>query len=444
MPGLRPSSPLPTCDADPSANMSPHLQDSDGSRPPQPARLIYTEAEVSHFFLSSSSYPVSQYLTGVFRNRVDSPSKSRPVDLDQVSTRLLQMSQKREPSRPPPESQPDSLYRLSDDAMRALGLVSPTGSRTPSTVSSDGTPDPDETRRRDMLQESIFCTELVRNGGRPWYPLERLDQVSRNPSQHGDLLRAWTSSPDDFQVFGRQFARWMDFGKWQQNRRNEFEGRVHEYTAWARRKLAKASITRPFEFNNDPTRQDSLTAWIEYLTFENNFYQVRYASVDRRPHWCDRHWQKLADSGVLRPHETREFLLNGTSVFERANEEEHARRAVKSAESALSAARRASGSSSETLAALEFNVELTRHSLGLVSKRLDHIARFVRATAGFRENQRRAERHRLLLQWIKEQLPLIEAEMALSVKAEGDPAAMLENQAGEQPRGLENQQDATT
>ncbi len=344
------------------------------------------------------------------------------------------MSQKREPSNLPAENQDHSLYCLSDDAMRALGLLSPSGSSTPSTPSSDdGTPDTDESRRRDIMHESIFYSELVRNGGRPWYPLDRLDQVSRNPSQHKDLLRAWTTSPDDFQVFGRQFSRWADFGKWQRSRRDEFEGRIHEYTAWARRKLAKASFALPsFEFDSDPTRQGRLTTWIEYLTFENNFYQVRYASVDRQPRWCDREWQKLADSGVLRPNETREFLLNGTSVFERAGEDERARRAVKSAESALSLARRASGSSSETLAALEFDLERARQSLNSVSKRLDLIARFVRATTGFRENQRRAERHRLLLQWIREQLPLIEAE--LCGEGDGAPAAIQTEDDREPPK----------
>jgi hypothetical protein len=239
----------------------------------------------------------------------------------------------------PPESEIEPLYSLSEDATRLLGLVGP--NHTPSSTSSD----PEKERRQNVLYERVFHDELVRNGGRPWYPIHLLDEVSKNPREYSELLRAWQifpeALPDDFEVYGRQFARWVGFGEWQRKIRDEFEGRISEYTAWAKKVLAKHSFKRPFEFDEDSKRQDKLTTWIEYMTNEVNFYNVRYAWYERRGKWYDEQWERLADSGVLQPDETREFILNGKSSFQHTAEVAHAQRALDSAHSALFSAHKA-------------------------------------------------------------------------------------------------------
>ncbi|KAK4131478.1 hypothetical protein BT67DRAFT_486143 [Trichocladium antarcticum] len=341
------------------------------------------------------------------RDRVHNASRSRPVDLDLVSARLQQAA---------PRNEVESLYSLSEDATRLLGLVDL--SQTPSSQSSD----PEEELCERVRYERVYHDELVRNGGRPWYPIHLLEEVSKNPREYSELLRAWQPMPEalpySFAVFEMQFGRWVRFGEWQRKKRAEFEGRMSEYTAWAKKLLAKDSVPRSFEFHEDPTRQDKLTTWIEYLTHEVYFYKFRYAWHERRQKWYSKQWQKVVDSGLLRPHETFEFIMGLDSSFQRSNEKGQARKAVESAQSALSSAQQAisdssqpSASALQTLSAAQSRLDSARESFDVIKKRNDSVYDFFIKTSKYRETKSKAERHVMLLQWIREQVPLVEAEL---------------------------------
>ena len=308
-----------------------------------------------------------------------------------------------------------------------------------------------------MLYERVFHDELVRNGGRPWYPIHLLEEVSKNPREYTELLRAWQifpeALPDDFEVYEGQFVRWVGFGEWQRKIRDEFEGRISEYTAWAKRLLAKHSFERPFEFDEDPKRQDKLTTWIEYMTNEVNFYNVRYAWYERRGKWYDEQWKRLADSGVLQPDETREFILNGKSSFQYTAEEAQARKALDSAHSALFSAHKAifdpsqpSDLSSQAYAAAESKLDTARQSFESIKKRNDLVVEFCQETSNYRETESRAKRHSILLKWIQEQVPLIAAELGQLNTAESASDAGLggrDDRAAE-PRARKHSRDSIT
>ncbi len=277
----------------------------------------------------------------------------------------------------------------------------------------------------------MFHDELVKNGGRPWYPIHLLEEVSKNPREYNKLLQAWQeypdAQPDDWEVFGRQHLRWHWFREWQGKRRKEFEGRISEYTGWAKRFLLnRHAFTAPFafEFAEDPKHQDQLTTWIEYLTYEYNFYSQRYEWHKRREKWYNAQWKKLMDSGVLRPHETHEFILDVESSFQHTSERTQAEQAVKLARSAVPSAQQAIPdprcpplSARRRLTAAQSKLDAAIQSFESIKRRNDLVTEFCRTTQNYRDAKRNAERHIILLQWIREQVPLIELELDRSMVA---------------------------
>jgi hypothetical protein len=136
----------------------------------------------------------------------------------------------------------------------------------------------------------------------------------------------------------------------------------------------------------------------------------------------------LVDSGVLRPRETAEYLRSIESEMRCQSEIDQARAAVqrkqKIAEQIyaetqldpnrlsipkLERIRRVRVGTHELLTA--------RSRLKQVVKRADLIEEFVISTADFECAKRDADRHRILLPWIREQIPLIEADLSQTEEA---------------------------
>ncbi|KAF7505084.1 hypothetical protein GJ744_001303 [Endocarpon pusillum] len=111
----------------------------------------------------------------------------------------------------------------------------------------------DDSRRR----ETMAYNDLVKHGGRPLYPIELLDKVSRDPERYDDLLRPWKAPTgttnkcwDDrdtwspWEVFQRQWWRWREFRDWQRdNRGQEDEGGYSEYVE-QRKLFTKREFTK--------------------------------------------------------------------------------------------------------------------------------------------------------------------------------------------------------
>lgn len=189
-------------------------------------------------------------------------------------------------------------------------------------------------------------------------------------------------------------------------------------------RLAKYGFTRSFQLQSDLSRQDALTTWIEYLGYEYWFYDqdAGYVRCFQRRH--DEAWKKLVDSGMLRPGETYEVVCDIERVFRDASEEERAEKSLQSATTAVLAAEAA------VARARGVQVSQTAHRRGLLAaqaalntvqmafeslkRRSDVITDFVQQTKGYRNAERNIEHQKLLLQWIQQQIPLIELESKLS------------------------------
>ncbi|KUI62006.1 hypothetical protein VP1G_09129 [Cytospora mali] len=329
--------------------------------------------------------------------------QSRPVDPGQLTSRLLDISSDRDTS---PRHPPRQFDRESSDE---------TSSRIPT----------EELEKRDY-------NDLVEERGWPLYPIDFIDEVAKDPFSHWDMLRPWVDYPADSDPdpdpdwYG--YAGWDD--SWHEVRAAynrfvaEFRRRSPTYTEAVKKLLAEYSFTRPFQFHEDPTQQDKLTTWIEYLGYEC-WVHYRFASrVERMQPKYDAAWKTLVDSSVLRPFETEEYVCSIQSAVRRQSERDQATRAVTSARSAVKAvltsvyndinnsrgSRLTPAARLQMVAAAKSRFEAAEEALASIARRNDLITVFMRAVGSYLTAKRETKCHTIRVQWALEQVPLIEAE----------------------------------
>ncbi|TQV98793.1 hypothetical protein V2A60_007505 [Cordyceps javanica] len=314
--------------------------------------------------------------------------------------------------------------------------------------------------------------ELLNDNGRPLYPVNLVQEIYSDLDSYAELLRPWQESLLSIraeEIFQRQLQRWQDFRKWQNdNRGREDDGGgflafVNQRKRWikddypeevsaellaeieadplrlkehgcrgfrdykeaVKRRLARHGFTQPFELAEDPKKQDKLTKSIEYLNYEY-WWLDKYASdIERLEPEHDRLWQELVDKNVLKPHETKEFVRTAAPGMECETEEDQARKTVQRAESE---AKRIHVLTQKDPKRLEIpkatrismlkngaeNLLAAKRQSEQAQRRSHLITQFVRATFDYDEANRDAARHRILVQWALDQVPLIESEIRLS------------------------------
>jgi hypothetical protein len=194
-----------------------------------------------------------------------------------------------------------------------------------------------------------------------------------------------------------------------------------DYVDAVKRRLARHEFTRTFQLKEDPKRQDKLTTWIEYLNFEYWWLDRYTDAIERLRLDHDKAWQKLVDLKVLRPHETQEFIRTNACSKRDHAERQHAwkavQRATAKAEQVYTStqldSRRLSIPKPErrrSIQAATHELVTAQRLLESVTRHNDLITEFVRGTWGFKDAKKDAARLRILLPWILEQVPLIEAE----------------------------------
>ncbi|KAF2189933.1 hypothetical protein K469DRAFT_683279 [Zopfia rhizophila CBS 207.26] len=382
--------------------------------------------------------------------------QSRPVDLDQVAARLLQVPTDKEapprsffpPARPPVyEEEPypeDDYHQLWE-----------TGSASTQPL------DEEEEYRESLQRETEAYHALDKDGGRPSHPLNLLEDIVKNPGEYREILSFWQSCgnhDDDWEVFTRQLSRWKSFRRFQRFVRepniederiiyisgqyriwDHFvgrqqpitgeEGRFPIYVRAVKDRLTKHGFTRTFQLDEDPARQDKLTTWIEYLGYEYWWYD-QYALSKRQQQRLDDAWKKLVDAKVLRPFETQEFICSIESGFLEQNEEDRAKEAVESAKSAVMLAQktisdprrnyRSPKESQQRLLEAQSKLDAEVKKYNSIKRRNSLIDEFTERTKNIRIAKEDAECHSILLRWMLQQLPLIELELKQSDTAGND------------------------
>lgn len=232
-----------------------------------------------------------------------------------------------------------------------------------------------------------------------------------------DEIPSWWVKKDDriVRVSG-DYRNWEDFlGR--HGRTTEQAG-FHEYAEALKERLINNGFTRTFRLEEDLTHQDKLTTWIEYIGYEYWWYD-QHARYKRWQPWYEKAWKEL--SKVLRPSETEEFIHNIDCALQHASEEERAEKAVKSAESdviqfetAIRARQRSNRPAQELrerLLEAKSKLEAAIKEHDSIKRRNDLITNFIQRTRNYRTAKHDAEHHSILLQWMLQQIPLIEGEL---------------------------------
>ncbi|KAM3456399.1 hypothetical protein MY3296_001678 [Beauveria thailandica] len=404
---------------------------------------------------------LAQRLEAQKRSLAQSPTVcSRPLDLNDLDARLRQVS-------------PSKSFLLRPETQTSDRSRSPT-------------PPFDRTRR-----EVDAYDELIDDGGRPLYPIGLIQKVYKDPDNYAEILWPWqeylTPPVSPSGIFQRQWRRWRDFRKWQNDNRGredddggfqvyverqkyiiqrdflpdfcakrlaeieadpsclksrwegvqwERERQRHycrergcrgfrDYAEAVKRRLTRHDFRQPFKLDKDPKKQDKLTTWIEYLNYEYWWLDKHTGDIERLEPEHDRLWQELGDEIVLRPHETKEFVRTTASPMERANEREQAEKVVEREESEAKRIyvltqkdpKRLSIPQAKRISMMKHSTErllAAKQRLKQVQSRNQRITQFIRATFDFADAKRDAARHRVLVQWVLDQVPLVEAEMEQS------------------------------
>ncbi|KAI1813668.1 hypothetical protein GGS20DRAFT_466839 [Poronia punctata] len=349
-------------------------------------------------------------------------ANSRPVDLAQVTARLLE----------------NPAY---DRTLPRLSTPSPGRELVPTAP-----PSPED------IREKGYYTRLVELGGRPAISSELVDDVIRDPEEHRHLFSAWADSSDEEEwlVARCQLEHWAGFRHWQPCARGgesslapcdwrdsrwhvfdphrsffvKFRSRNETYTEGAKKLLEAYDFvhSRPFEFLDDFRQQDKLTTWIEYAVYTCAEHYDAQQTIDcSRPDW-DKAWQALVNEGMLRPHETLEYLYDHLTSHAtiRQQEEDVAFDRWKSAEIVLCAQqaneRVSESGRSDIVASVESctaraQLNAAEERLSEVRERNRRVAEFFCDTNEYDDMMHKMACSTQILQWIKEQLPVVEAEM---------------------------------
>lgn len=116
-------------------------------------------------------------------------AQSRPIDLDDLTTRLEDISADRQ-ALPRSPSQMGSDYR-SRDTTEPLDEV--------------------EDYRRDLKNETKYYNTLVNEGGRPSHPVSLGRDIIEDPREYREILSYWQRGENDWKVFESQMGRWKKF-----------------------------------------------------------------------------------------------------------------------------------------------------------------------------------------------------------------------------------------
>ncbi|PHH72469.1 hypothetical protein CDD80_4511 [Ophiocordyceps camponoti-rufipedis] len=202
---------------------------------------------------------------------------------------------------------------------------------------------------REEDVETWAHDEIVKDGGRPIYPIKQLLHVICRPDCYRELT--WPFDADEpglgkWEVYQKQMKRWKHFLNWQKDNRDLDDGDDGFALAWetfkhkpeleldgwhivtpktfcqraveerrrrrqwqrepgchgfsdyaeaVKRRLQRHGFHQPFQLKEDPDQQDQLTTWIEYLCFECWWLDRQTDSLDR----FTKAWQELVDAKAV-------------------------------------------------------------------------------------------------------------------------------------------------
>ncbi|KAH6632483.1 hypothetical protein F5144DRAFT_548438 [Chaetomium tenue] len=176
-----------------------------------------------------------------------------------------------------------------------------------------------------------------------------------------------------------------------------------DYVDAVKRRLARHGFTRPFELNQDPKQQGEFETWIEYLGFECWWLDLFTGAIERGQEHHDEETVECAMQCQAEEDEARaavkRFEENAQQIYDKTQLHPHRLRIPRAERRWM-------------LQQGTRDMLTARSRLERLKKRGDLITKFVLSTNGLETAKRDAARHRILIQWILDQIPLIEAGLS--------------------------------
>lgn len=180
-----------------------------------------------------------------------------------------------------------------------------------------------------------------------------------------------------------------------------------EYVTAAKKRLLRNGCKETFQPCEDLSRQDPLTTWIEYLSYEYLWYETFKKNTERSQQQHDDAWIALLRSEVLEPGEREEKLWSADCGILQEAEEQRAEEDVRvaSLKAATLEARKLeprtsrykSYSRQQQLAAAHTDLTKAKAKYDRIKKRNNGISDFIQATKVFRVASTNALYHAKLL-----------------------------------------------
>lgn len=315
---------------------------------------------------------------------------SLPLDLDALDARLHQIDSTSAPGSP------------LEDLPPCRRLTSPI--------------DFEDASRRG---ETMCYNTLLQKGGRPLYPIDLLDSVSRNTAMYSDILRPFSDYRWDeyeWQVFGPQLERWNKFQSYQSRCRRQREKTkgaysfVHHVEALQRR-LAELNLTYGIDPKWEADTQDKMTTWFEYVHFECYCVDEFVLDLEDLQPEHDKGFQKLVDDGLVPRDRDPEYMRSRECVAEEGRKEELAKSNYDRAKIKFDNLAASADADSEALESAREVMDIEYAEWQSFKYRNDRIEEFVISMFPLQTAKERLPKNEKVRQWALDQLPLVEAEM---------------------------------
>ena len=123
---------------------------------------------------------------------------------------------------------------------------------------------------------------MIKDNGRPCYPIELGFDVFENPGQYKDILEYWQSDlqiAEKKLVFSAQWREWELFRRIQQSNRRKFVARAGfpKFLEFVRERRRKYGLDGDVHFREQVAEQSKLDDWMEY----QNYNLLRYEALER-------------------------------------------------------------------------------------------------------------------------------------------------------------------
>ncbi|SPQ25556.1 cfadbe27-7b0f-4699-b994-95ec62f90d82 [Thermothielavioides terrestris] len=239
---------------------------------------------------------------------------------------------------------------------------------------------------------------------------------------------------DDPEGLENERRYWKERRKWRQQNVRENTGvdGFAGYVDAVKRRLAAHGFFKPFRLEQDPSRQDRLTTWIEYLNYaywwdDRNSARLAVLQPQHEEAW--RELQKLHPAPGY--HITEALLLSREEAEKRTRERLEAEKALENAKTQAKAVleltkrdrdgpqppRFSSEQRTAMVTEAHARYKEAKNALALIQTRNEAAARFRDQARDYALEKEKGDRHKTLIRWILDHIDAVEAEMKQVEKA---------------------------